>query len=554
MNNSTLTIKEYTEVDLKQLTDITIIYCRLSAEDGNEGESYSIANQKLILSKVAEKENLSNPILMADDGFSGSNFNRPAMVKALELVEAGKVKNFIVKDLSRLGRDYLRVGQLLESVFPQHGIRFISLNEQVDSLKISSQDAYMLPLMNIFNEWYSRQCSEKIRMSKHTKAKAGEKIGWQAPYGYLNNPENRKEWLVDKEAAKIIQRIFREFVSGKTPSSIARGLANDKILLPSFHKKKLGLKSAISFSNNPYLWKAETVLNTIDREEYTGATVNLRTRKLSHKQARSINTPREEWLIFQDTHEPIIDKDTFETARKMRQHKRVPQYHKFKDVKGHENLFAGLVFCENGHKMTFCPQQKNHRNLDHYKCGKYKGIKETCNHGHYIRKIVLEEIVLKELQFLIHAIDLDESKLANQLRQNCDIVDNKEKLQNKNRLIQAEERYEKIDQIIQNLYEDKLSGELTNVRFSKLSKDYETEQTKLTQQIQELQQIVSKQDDQSVNIERFLRQVRKYTDMTELTPEIVNTLINRIIIHTPVGRGKQRQIKIEIHYNFIGQI
>lgn len=325
MTNSTLTkqIPDWTEVEFEGLSEISVLYCRLSAEDANEGESNSISNQRLILSKLAERENLSNPIVFYDDGYSGSNAQRPAFQQALALVKNNQVSNFVVKDLSRVSRDYLLSGNLLEVVFPSKNIRFISLQENIDSNKKSSQDAYLTPLVSLFNNWYSMQCSEKIKLSKHTKAKNGEKIGWITPYGYLNNPENRKEWLVDEYASEIVKRIFSEYISGRTPTEIAQGLRCDKILAPARYKINLGIANYRILESDPCYWKTQMIWQILEKEEYIGSTINLKTAKISYKQRNCRMRPRKDWLIFPDSHEAIISKEDFEIARKMMGHKRV---------------------------------------------------------------------------------------------------------------------------------------------------------------------------------------------------------------------------------------
>ena len=276
----------------------------------------------------------------------------------INLVESGKIQAVIVKDLSRLSRDYLLTGQLTEITFPSKNVRFISLNENLDSSKSNSQDAYLAPLVSLFNNWYSLQCSEKIKLSKHTKAKTGEKISWIAPYGYLKNPENPKEWIIDDYASQIVKRVFKEYLAGMSLMEIARRLRKDKILTPANYKKKLGLSNYRIIETDPYYWKNQMICQMLEKEEYTGATINLKTAKVSYKQRSCRLRPREDWLIFPNTHEAIISQEDFEMARKMLGHKRVSQRHNWKDKPGHENLFAGLVFCENGHKLSFAHNRK----------------------------------------------------------------------------------------------------------------------------------------------------------------------------------------------------
>ncbi|CYU49742.1 TPA: recombinase family protein [Streptococcus suis] len=555
MNTSTLTIDDIKTQNLNSLPDvITALYCRLSAEDANEGESNSISNQKQILAQVAMRENLPNPFFFVDDGFSGSNAQRPDFQKMMNLVEAGKIQAIVVKDLSRLTRDYLLSGQLTEITFPSKNIRFISLNENLDSSKRNSQDAYLTPLVSLFNNWYSLQCSEKIKLSKHTKAKTGEKIGWIAPYGYLKNPENPKEWLIDDYASRIVKRVFKEYLSGRPIASIANDLRKDKILTPANYKKKLGISNYRVLESDPYRWKSQMICQMLEKEEYTGATINLKTTKISYKQRGHRMKPREDWLIFPDTHEAIISKEDFAMARKMLGHKRVTQRHNWKEFPGHENLFAGLVFCENGHKLSFCPQQKGDTNLDHYKCYHYHRAGDTCSGSHYLRKNILETIALNDLQQLISAIHFDEEKLLEKLKSRFDIRENEKQDSLRKQLKQSQKRSKELDTIIQKLYEKQFLSEISDDRFRKLADGYESEQFELNRKIQELQKVLVSQTEAVENVEQFLRTVRKYTKLDALTARLVNELIDKIIVHQPTGRGKNRQATIELHYRFIGEL
>ncbi|MBK5025502.1 MULTISPECIES: recombinase family protein [unclassified Streptococcus] len=555
MNKSTLTIKDIKTQNLNSLPDrITALYCRLSAEDANEGESNSISNQKQILAQVAMRENLPNPFFFVDDGFSGSNAQRPDFQLMINLVESGKIQAVIVKDLSRLSRDYLLTGQLTEITFPSKNVRFISLNENLDSSKSNSQDAYLAPLVSLFNNWYSLQCSEKIKLSKHTKAKTGEKISWIAPYGYLKNPENPKEWIIDDYASQIVKRVFKEYLAGMSLMEIARRLRKDKILTPANYKKKLGLSNYRIIETDPYYWKNQMICQMLEKEEYTGATINLKTAKVSYKQRSCRLRPREDWLIFPNTHEAIISQEDFEMARKMLGHKRVSQRHNWKDKPGHENLFAGLVFCENGHKLSFCPQQKNDINLDHYKCYHYRRAGDTCSGLHYLRKEVLDELVLKDLQQLISAIHFDEKQLLEKLKSRFDIQEIKKQDSLRKQLSRFKKRSKELDTIIQKLYEKQLLDEISDERFRKLTDSYESEQVELNQQIVRLQEVLISQTESKENVDKFMQTIRRYTNLETLTTQLVNELIDKIIVHQPTGRGKNRQVMIELHYRFIGEL
>lgn len=555
MNKSTLTIKDIKTQNLNSLPDrITALYCRLSAEDANEGESNSISNQKQILAQVAMRENLPNPFFFVDDGFSGSNAQRPDFQLMINLVESDKIQAVIVKDLSRLSRDYLLTGQLTEITFPSKNVRFISLNENLDSSKSNSQDAYLAPLVSLFNNWYSLQCSEKIKLSKHTKAKTGEKISWIAPYGYLKNPENPKEWIIDDYASQIVKRVFKEYLAGMSLMEIARRLRKDKILTPANYKKKLGISNYRIIETDPYYWKNQMICQMLEKEEYTGATINLKTAKVSYKQRSCRLQPREDWLIFPNTHEAIISQEDFEMARKMLGHKRVSQRHNWKDKPGHENLFAGLVFCENGHKLSFCPQQKGDINLDHYKCYHYRRAGDTCSGLHYLRKEVLEELVLRDLQQLISAIHFDEKQLLEKLKSRFDIQETKKQDSLRKQLSRFKKRSKELDTIIQKLYEKQLLDEISDERFRKLTDSYESEQVELNQQIVKLQEVLISQTESKENVDKFMQTIRRYTNLETLTTQLVNELIDKIIVHQPTGRGKNRQVTIELHYRFIGEL
>ncbi|MGX7245282.1 recombinase family protein [Enterococcus quebecensis] len=553
MNTRTLTIKDYTQVDLTQQENITVVYCRLSNDDKNANESDSIANQKKILLEVVEKEQLINPIYFVDDGITGTSLSyRPAISRAVELVEAGKVKNFIVKDLSRLARNYLDSGKLIEITFPENDVRFIAVNDGFDSSKQSDNDANLLPLRNLFNEWYARDTSKKIRAVKQAKAKAGERMISHAIYGYKRDAENPKKWVIDPLGAEIVQRIFSEVKAGKTLYKIARDLERDHVETPSRRRISLGENTQV-VSLGIYNWNRSMVVDIIGKMEYLGHTVNGKTRRKSFKDKTTIKLPKEEWLIFKNTHEAIIDQETFDIVQKMRQHKRVSGNPRFKI--GHENLFAGLVFCETcGSKHYYCAFEKNGQNLDHYKCSKYARTFDRCENPHYIRKADLEDIVLTELNQLLKTINFDKQVFLKKLEKKFQLESSKTMNHQRQKLLADERRYEEIDRIIQRLYEDTLSGKLTDERFMKMSQTYEEEQTQLIDTISVAKTNLSAQENQSLDVSRFMDRVKKYTQLEALSVEIVNELIDKIIIHKPEGTKRNRILTIDIHYNFIGNL
>lgn len=554
--NRTLTILDYRQVDTSKLSDITVVYCRLSQDDGMEGDSNSITNQKKILLDVVARENLSNPILFVDDGFSGTNFDRPAISEALRLVENRQVSNFLVKDLSRLGRSYIKVGQLTEITFPSFDVRFIALNDGVDSNKPNETNSIFLPIKSLMDEMYAADTSKKIRAVVQAKAKAGERVTVNPPYGYLKDSNNPKNWIIDPVASEVVKRIFQEAKSGKSLSEISKGLESDKIFKPDRHRIEIGLKSISSSPNVetlPYFWTRETISAILGREEYLGHTVNLRTRTKSYKDKRKVDNSKEDWLIFKNTHEAIIDQETFDIVRKMRNHKRSNQ--RYKNRAGHENLFAGLVFCGTcGRKHYFCPQEKNGLNHDHYKCSGYRKPIDGCENPHYIQKSALIEIVSDKLRQTIHECQLDQETFLKKLEQQSQAQFSKDNKRQQLQLQKDEYRSKEIDRIIQKLYEDNLLGKISDERFVKLSQSYEEEQKQLQTSISDLTEKLTKQQEDSLNISKFMARISKYTELPELTVEIVNELIDKIVIHKPTGTKCNRIIKVDIYYNLIGKL
>ena len=554
--NRTLTISDYRQVDTSKLSDITVVYCRLSQDDGLDGDSNSIINQKNILLDVVAREKLPNPVLFVDDGFSGTNFDRPAISEALRLVENRQVSNFLVKDLSRLGRSYIKVGQLTEITFPSFDVRFIALNDGVDSNKPNESNSIFLPIKSLMDEMYAADTSKKIRAVVQAKARTGERVTVNPPFGYLKAPNNPKNWIIDPVASEVVKRIFQEAKSGKSLSEISKGLETDKVFKPDRHRIEIGLKSISSSPNVetlPYFWTRETLSAILGREEYLGHTVNLRTRTKSYKDKRKVDNSKEDWLVFKNTHEAIIDQETFDIVQKMRSHKRSNQ--RYKNRAGHENLFAGLVFCGTcGRKHYFCPQEKNELNHDHYKCSGYRKPIDGCENPHYIQKSALIDIVSDKLRQTIHECQLDQETFLKKLEQQSQAQFSKDNKRQQLQLQKDEHRSKETDSIIQKLYEDNLLGKISDERFVKLSQSYEEEQKQLQTSISDLIEKLTKQQEDSLNISKFMVRISKYTKLPELTVEIVNELIDKIVIHKPTGTKRNRIIQIDIYYNFIGKL
>lgn len=523
--------------------DITALYCRLSQDDKQEGDSNSIVNQKKILKKYALDRGYSNYLYYIDDGYSGTNFNRPDFQRMIADVEAGKIKRIIVKDMSRLGRDYLQVGMYTEIIFPDHDIHFIAVNDGVDS---TQGDNEFTPFRNIINEWYAKDTSKKIRAVKKAKGMAGEHIGSHAPYGYRKNPDNLKEWLVDDEAAAVVREIFSLCVGGYGPTQIANILTERKILCPTMYAVSKGLKQPSVVPEIPYQWNAPAVSKILERMEYLGHTVNFKTHVKSYKVKKKIDNDSSQWKIFRDTREPIIDQETFDIVQKIRQGKKRPT------KMGEMPMFSGLLFCADcGSKMSFHRRVDEPAEKHNYVCSNYRGNTKSCT-MHYIRNVVVEQIVLDNLREVIGYVSQYEDEFIRMVMDTDVRQRNKELTKQKKRMSEIQSRMKELDNLFQRIYEDNISGKLSDERFMKLSKGYDTEQADLQEEMTRLQEHIQQAEKQSVNVDRFLSIVKKYTNLTELTPEILHEFVDRIIVHAPDKSSGRRLQEIEIIYNHIG--
>lgn len=466
-----------------QTEELTALYCRLSQDDKQEGDSNSIINQKKILKRYAIEHGYQPYVFFVDDGFSGTNFNRPDFQRMIAEVEAGRIKRVIVKDMSRLGRDYLQVGMYTEIMFPNLDVHFIAVNDGVDSHVGENE---FTPFRNIINEWYAKDTSKKIRAVKRSKGMAGEHIGSHAPYGYMKNPDNKKEWLIDEEAAEVVREIFRLCVNGYGPTRIANILTERKILCPTYYALEHGEK------------------------------------------------PR-----------TVLPPD-FEIVQKIRSGKRRPT------KMGDMPMFSGLLYCADcGSKMTFHRQMAQSAEKHNFVCSNYRHNSKSCT-MHYIRNVVVEQIVLENLKEVIRYVSDYEDEFVQMVMDTDMRQRNKELSQKKKRLTEIHSRIQELDKIFQRIYEDNISGKLSDERFMKLSKGYEEEQHTLQKEQTSLEKELQKEEKQSVDVKQFLSVVRKYTNLTELTPEIVHEFIDKIIVHAPDKSSGKRLQEIEIIYNHIG--
>ena len=524
--------------------EITALYCRLSQDDKQEGDSNSIINQKKILKKYAMDKGYTNIRFYIDDGISGTTFNRPGFQSMIADVKAGKVKRVIVKDMSRLGRDYLQVGMYTEIFFPEHDVHFIAVNDGVDS---NQEDNEFTPFRNIINEWYAKDTSKKIRAVKRSKGMAGEHIGSHPPYGYMKNPENKKEWIVDEEAAEVVREIFRLCVSGYGPTQIAHILTERKILCPTYYALEKGGKPRTALPADKFAWNGPVVAKILDRMDYLGHTVNFKTHVKSYKVHKTIHNSPDQWKVFEGTHEAIIDKETFEIVQKIRAGKRRPTR------MGEMPMFSGLLYCADcGRKLSFHRKADEPAEKHHYLCENYRSNTANCT-MHYIRNVVVEGIVLENLKEVIRYVSDYEDDFVRMVMDADMKQKNRELAQQKRRLAEIQKRIGELDTIFQRIYEDNIIGKLSDERFMKMSKGYEDEQRTLQAEADTIQNELQREEKKSVDVKRFLAVVKKYTDLTELTPEILREFVDRIIIHAPDKSSGRRLQEIEIIYNHIGE-
>ena len=533
------------ETMLRQSDKITALYCRLSRDDELQGDSNSIVNQKAILSKYAKENHFPNPQFFVDDGYSGANFDRPSWSELVALIEDEKVGVLIVKDMSRLGRDYLRVGLYTDVLFPEKGVRFIAISNGIDSAQQQEND--FTPFLNIINEWYCRDTSKKIRAVMKSKGEAGEHLCTNPPYGYMKDPDNKKQWIVDGEAAEVVKRIFALCLDGYGPSQIARILKEDKVITPTIHFQQTGRATRNAPPDNPYNWTSDTIADILERPEYQGHTVNFKTYKQSYKSKRTCYNPEEKWLVFENTHEAIIDADTWARVQELRKNKRRPAR------TGKTNMFSGIVRCADcGEKLYYCTSKNFEARQDHFVCStsRLKG-KAVCS-THFIRAVVLEQVVLAHMRLTIACVANHEEQFRKAMGAKQKAEAKKELAAKRRQLTQAERRIEELDRLFKRIYEDNANGKLSDSRFQMLADDYEQEQEELREKLLRLNEEINEQEEQSENIDRFISKVRKYLDLDELTPAVLNDMVKAVYVHAPDKSKGHREQQIDISYDLVG--
>ena len=519
---------------------ITALYCRLSQDDMLQGESNSITNQKEILLKYAKDNNFPNPQFYVDDGVSGTTFDRDGFKAMMSDVEAGRVGAVITKDLSRLGRDYLKTGQYIELIFPDYGVRYIAINDNVDTAK---NDNELMAFKNIFNDWYARDTSKKIKAVFKSKGQSGKPLSVNVPYGYKKSEQDKNVWEIDEEAANVVRRIFQMCISGMGPSQIARVLSQEKVLIPTAYAQSKGRAGTRDYKN-PTRWLSKGVEKILERAEYAGHTVNFRTRRKSYKNKKKVKNPKDEWVIFENTHEPIVSQQDFDLVQELRKNKRKVQ------KCGEINPFSGMVYCADcGEKLYLCRSRSYSETQEHLKCSKYAKDKEECS-AHYIRTAVLKEIVLNVLNKLIEYIHKNEDEFIKAAMEISSQLYATELKSAKKNLAQSEKRIEEINRLFTRLYEDNVSGKISDERYSYMSVSYDNEQKELRAKVSELKLLIDTQMQKSADVSKFLDVVHKYTFITELTPEIMHELIDRIVVYAPDKSSGHRTQQIDIHFRF----
>ena len=527
--------------------DVTaFLYERLSRDDNLEGESYSIGNQKKLLTKVAKEKGYTNLVHFLDDGISGVTMDRPGFNDMMEQLAAGKAAAVFVKDLSRLGRNYIEVGRLTEEFFPEHDIRLVAVSDNIDTAEGENE---LAPIRNLFNEWYARDISKKRRISNKIKGNAGEPMG-QPPYGYIKDPENPKRWIVDEEAARVVRRIYRMTLEGVGTEQIAAKLEEDGVLTPRayWHSKGINRPGKVK-DLPPTHWNSSSVIKMLSVQEYCGDILNFKTYSKSYKNKKRLENDRENWAIFKDVHEPIIERAVFEQVQQKRGKMRKRQA---KD--GERSMFSGLLVCADcGSNLHFHFNQGNPE-IKYFNCSNYKGNRGSCTSTHYVRVDFLEQVVLGEIRRLTKFASLYEDEFLKAVighSQQAAETDRKLKEKELKALLA---RDEELDGLFERIYEDNVSDKLSDDRFAKMSRRYEDEQKELAEKIKKLRSEIEKQSSQAMATDMFISLVRKYTRARKLTPRMLNELVEKIEVYNAEKIDGVWEQRLRIHYNCVGEI
>ncbi len=531
----------------KKSRDVTaFLYERLSRDDNMDGESYSIGNQKKLLIKVAKEKGYTNLVHFFDDGISGVTMDRPGFADMIQQLEQGKAAAVFVKDLSRLGRNYIEVGRLTEEFFPNHDIRLVAVSDNIDTDEGENE---LAPIRNLFNEWYARDISKKRRISNKIKGNAGEPMG-QPPYGYVKDPENPKRWIVDEEAAQVVRRIYRMTLEGVGTEQIAAKLEEDGILTPRayWHSKGINRPGKVK-DLPPTHWNSSSVIKMLSVQEYCGDILNFKTYSKSYKNKKRLENDRENWAIFKDVHEPIIERAVFEQVQQKRGKMRKRQA---KD--GERSMFSGLLVCADcGSNLHFHFNQGNPE-IKYFNCSNYKGNRGTCGSTHYVRVDFLEQVVLGEIRRLTKYAGLYEDDFLKEVIGHSRQAEETERRLKEKELKSLLARDDELDGLFERIYEDNVSGKLSDDRFAKMSRRYEEEQKELSEKIKKLRSEIEKQNSRAASTDMFVSIVRKYTRARKLTPRMLNELVEKIEVYNAERIDGEWVQRLRIHYNCVGEM
>lgn len=540
-------LKEETEM-LRATEKITALYCRLSQEDANEGDSNSITNQKDILLRYAKEHRFPNPTFFVDDGYSGTNYDRPGFQQMLSEIEAGKVAVVLTKDLSRLGRNSSLTGLYINFTFPKYSVRYIAINDRFDTIDPNSTDNDVAGIKNWFNEFFAKDTSRKIRAVQKAKGERGVPLTVNVPFGYRKDPEDRTKWIVDEAAALVVKRIFKLCMEGRGPMQIAKLLQAEKVLNPTSYKRREGIKSPSPETADPYHWNTNTVVHILERREYTGYTVNFKTYTNSIWDKKQRETPIEKQAVFYNTHPAIIEQEVFDKVQQIRQ-----QRHR-RTKTGKCSLFSGMVYCADcGAKMRYCTTNYFEKRQDHFVCANYRSNTGSCS-AHFIRAVVLEELVWMHMKAVIFYVTRYEKHFRAVMEQRLRMSSEEAVRGYKTQLAQAERRLAELDRLFIRIYEDNVSGRITDERFALMSKTYEDEQAQIKVDIYRLRQEIEVQERQIEDLEKFIQRVHKYEDLQEMTPYALRELVKGIYIEAPDKSSGKRRQGIRISYDLVGFI
>ena len=531
---------------LRATEKITALYCRLSQEDANEGDSNSITNQKDILLRYAKEHRFPNPTFFVDDGYSGTNYDRPGFQQMLSEIEAGKVAVVLTKDLSRLGRNSSLTGLYINFTFPKYSVRYIAINDHFDTIDLNSTDNDVAGIKNWFNEFFAKDTSRKIRAVQKAKGERGVPLTTNVPFGYRKDPEDRTKWIVDEAAALVVKRIFKLCMEGRGPMQIAKLLQAEKVLNPTSYKRREGIKSPSPETADPYHWNTNTVVHILERREYTGCTVNFKTYTNSIWDKKQRETPIEKQAVFYNTHPAIIEQEVFDKVQQIRK-----QRHR-RTKTGKSSLFSGMVYCADcGAKMRYCTTNYFEKRQDHFVCANYRSNTGSCS-AHFIRAVVLEELVWMHMKAVIFYVTRYEKHFRAVMEQRLRMSSEEAIRGYKTQLAQAERRLAELDRLFIRIYEDNVSGRITDERFSLMSKTYEDEQAQLKVDIHRLRQEIEVQERQIEDLEKFIQRVHKYEDLQEMTPYALRELVKGIYIEAPDKSSGKRRQGVRISYDLVG--